>query len=138
MSQDEVIRCTADELAVRNIIAKVSLYTDGGDVDSYVELFAKDAVWEMPGNQRTGHDEIRAGNVSGYAAGLLGPGTGSRHIVGTTAVDIQGDTATAESQWVFVSGGPGSPAISAAGHYLDTFRRTSDGWKITRRQLTLG
>ncbi|MBV8986349.1 MAG: nuclear transport factor 2 family protein, partial [Acidimicrobiia bacterium] len=37
-----------DDLAVRNLVARVAQYADGPDVDAYVGLFTLDAVWDMP------------------------------------------------------------------------------------------
>src|SRR5205085_4974783 len=92
-----------DELAVRNVVARVAQYADGPDVDAYVALFTPDAVWDMPGAPRRGHAEIRDGSEERRAAGQIGPGSNTRHFVSTVAVTVDGDRAEADSYWqVFV------------------------------------
>ena len=52
ISRSDVLRRLAtadDELAIRNLIARVALYADGPDVEAYVALFTEDATWDMPG-----------------------------------------------------------------------------------------
>ena len=45
----DVIQALADEFAVRNLIARLSLNADSGDIDQYMSSFAPDAVWNVPG-----------------------------------------------------------------------------------------
>jgi uncharacterized protein (TIGR02246 family) len=130
----------ADELAVRNVIARVALYADGlGSVDEYAELFTADAEWLMPGSPRRGRDQIRAGSAERRAAGGVGPGSHSRHVVSTVAVTHTGpDEAVADSYWVYYVDTDEAPRVQLLGHYHDAFRRTSDGWLLARREITFG
>src|SRR5206468_3853098 len=82
-----------EELAVRNVTARLALYADGPDIDAYVALFTRDASWEMPAGTRRGHADIRAGSEERRAGGQIGPGTDTRHSVTTTAVTVDGDHA---------------------------------------------
>ena len=128
----------ADELAVRNVIARLALFADGPDVDAYVDLFAPDAVWEMPGAPRKGHAEIRAGSEERRAAGQIGPGSNTRHSVSTVAVTVDGDTAVADSYWQFWVDTATTPRIQLMGAYHDELVRMGDAWKLSRRQITVG
>jgi uncharacterized protein (TIGR02246 family) len=127
-----------DELAVRNVVARVALYADGPDVDAYVDLFTTDAVWDMPGAPRKGHAEIRAGSEERRAAGQIGPGSNTRHVVSTVAVTVDGDRAVADSYWQFYVETASSPRIQLMGAYHDELVRTTAGWKLARRSITLG
>ena len=54
----------ADELEIRNLIAQLAQMADMltiDELDTYLACFTEDAVWDMAGNVRKGHDEIRAG-----------------------------------------------------------------------------
>ena len=66
---------------------------DGADVDAYVDLFTPDGSWEMPGAPRRGHDDIRAGSLARRAAGDIGPGSHTRHVVTILSVAVDGDDA---------------------------------------------
>jgi uncharacterized protein (TIGR02246 family) len=129
----------ADELEIRNVIARLALLADMGDLDEYASLFTEDAEWNMPGGPKNGRADIHAGAVDRRAAGGVGPGTNTRHVVGTVAVKaVDDDTATAEAYFQFYVDSATAPALRLFGHYDDTFRRTPDGWKLARRQITFG
>jgi 3-phenylpropionate/cinnamic acid dioxygenase small subunit len=127
-----------DELAVRNLIAKVARLADGDDVDAYVELFTADARWEMPGATRVGHDDIRAGSIARRESGQIGPGAASRHVVTTVVVTLDGDTADAESTYQFFVDTTTTPTLSMIGTYQDHLVRTDAGWKLARRTIGQG
>ena len=123
---------------MRNVVARAALYADGPDVDAYVDLFTSDASWEMPGGPRRGHAEIRAGSEERRAAGQIGPGSNTRHAVTTTAVTVDGDRAVADSYWLFYADTADAPRLQLMGTYHDELVRTGNGWKLARRQITIG
>jgi len=127
-----------DELAVRNLVARVAQYADGPDVDAYVALFTPDAVWDMPGAPRKGHAEIRAGSEERRAAGQVGPGSNTRHVISTMAVHVDGDRASADSVWQFYVDTNAAPRVQLMGTYHDECRRVGHDWKLARRQITFG
>jgi uncharacterized protein (TIGR02246 family) len=127
-----------DELAVRNAVARVAQYADGPDVDAYVSLFTPDAVWDMPGGPRRGHAEIRAGSMERRAAGQIGPGSNTRHVVSTVAVQVHEDHAVADSVWQFYVDTASAPRLQLLGTYHDEYRRTGQEWKLARRKINIG
>jgi ketosteroid isomerase-like protein len=127
-----------DELAVRNVVARVAQYADGPDVDAYVAQFTPDAVWDMPGAPRRGHAEIRAGSVERRAAGQIGPGSNTRHVVSTTAVTVHEQHAVADSVWQFYVDTASSPRLQLMGTYHDELVRIGDEWKLARRTIKIG
>ena len=127
-----------DELAVRNVVARLALYADGPDLDAYLDLFTPDASWEMPEGARRGHAEIRAGSEERRASGQTGPGTNTRHFVTTTAVTVAGDRAVADSYWQFWVDTASAPKIQLIGAYHDELVRLGNDWKLARRQITIG
>ena len=128
----------ADELAVRNLIAALSRTADGEEVEAYLALFAPDAVWALPGGERRGHDQIRAGSVERRAQGQVGPGTATRHAVTTVVVAVDGDRAAATSTWMFLVDTSTEPRIGRVGTYTDQFVRTNGRWLLSRRDITFG
>jgi uncharacterized protein (TIGR02246 family) len=130
----------ADEWAVRNVIVRLAQYADGlGSVDQYADLFTEDAEWLMPGAPRHGREDILSGSRERRAAGGIGPGSNSRHVVASTAVEFTtDDEAVADSYWMYFVETDQVPRLTLMGHYRDTVRRTADGWKMARREITFG
>jgi hypothetical protein len=137
-----------DELAIRNLVARLAHMADMGDLESeYLPLFTDDATWEFPGGvdaahpaKVTGHAEILADRLQRRGDGFQGPGTNTRHVNTTLLVRVDGsDTAEAESYWLFIGDtNTGAPKLRGIGHYHDTFRRTPDGWKMSYRRISPG
>jgi 3-phenylpropionate/cinnamic acid dioxygenase small subunit len=92
----------------------------------------------MPGAPRTGHDEIRAGSEERRAAGQIGPGSNTRHVVSTVAVTVEGDRAVADSYWQLFVDTATAPRLQLMGTYHDELARTAAGWKLARRHISIG
>lgn len=137
-----------DDGAIRSLLAKLAQLADIGEVDEYLALFAPDATWVMPAipqsglepSVRTGIDEIAAGVRERRAAGVQGPGTNTAHVVTTIAVSfVDVDTAVAQSTWFFIADtASASPRMQGFGRYRDTVTRGQDGWRLHRREISLG
>ena len=128
----------SDDGEVRNVVARLAQYADGGTVDQYVDLFTPDASWEMPGGPRKGQDDIRAGAEERRATGGVGPGSNTRHVVTTVSVDVDGDTAVSESVFLYYVDTATAPKLQLMGTYIDHLVRTPAGWKMARRQISFG
>jgi len=130
----------ADEWAVRNTVARVAMYADGlGSVDEYAALFTEDCEWLMPGAPRTGREEVRKGAAERRAAGGVGPGSNSRHMISTMVVEFTGpDEAVSESYFTYLVDTHETPRVQIVGYYQDTLRRTDEGWLMARREITFG
>lgn len=124
----------ADELAIRNLIAKLAHLADDGDLDDYIQCFTNDARWGGAGQEwRTGHSEILAGAKERRAGGIVGPGSGSRHVVTTSWLDIDGEQATARTVFHFYMGLDSEPKLVAMGVYQDVFKRDEQQWRLSER-----
>ncbi len=136
---DAVIERVGAELAVRNAIARIAILADQGDLDEYIDQFTEDSVWDLPDAPRRGRADIRAGAEQRRAEGTTGPGSATRHVITTVAVQLEGsDTAVADSYFVFMQNTTSSPTIFNMGSYHDLFTRESGVWRLARRQITLG
>ena len=129
----------ADELAIRNLVAKLAHAADHGDIEEYIGFFTEDASWEMPDAPRRGWAEIRAGAEERRRTGLTGPGSASRHVLSTLAVHLAGvDAAEADSYFIFFRETATNPTIFNMGHYHDDLRFVDGEWRLARRQITIG
>jgi 3-phenylpropionate/cinnamic acid dioxygenase small subunit len=132
---------------IRSVLARIAQLADTGDLDEYVTLFADDAVWAMPENpsmgmpasEKRGIADIRAGAEQRRADGVQGPGTQTRHVLTTTAVDVEGDDrATARSYFMFFGSTGSQPVLRNMGQYDDVLVRGQRGWQLAHRTITFG
>lgn len=127
----------SDDLAIRNLIARMAHVVDRGAVEDYAPMLAPDARWIMPtGDPAVGPDAIMQGVRARRTAGSAGPGSGTRHVITTTMVEVDGDSARAWSYWLYLTIGS-DPKILMNGLYTDTFRRTANGWLFAERISSL-
>lgn len=131
------VAAAVDELAIRNLIARLASSADGDDVEAYVALFTPDASWGLPGKPRRGHEDIRTGSLERRAEGLIGPGSHTRHVVANVSVSVDGDRATADATWLFYVRTNDKPRVGGMGTYHDDLVRTPAGWRLARRQITI-
>jgi 3-phenylpropionate/cinnamic acid dioxygenase small subunit len=132
---------------IRNALARIAQLADTGDLDEYLTMFTDDAVWGMPdnpsigmlANERRGHVEIRTGAEERRASGLQGPGTNTRHVLTTTAVQLEGDDrATVRSYFLFFEATTTVPVLRTMGQYDDVLLRGERGWQLAHRTITPG
>ena len=134
-----------DELDIRTLLAELAFQADDGELDTYLDLFTEDAVWEMPANAAAGvpaahlegRAEISASVQQRRAIGVQGPGTGAMHHLTTTRVEVDGDEGSGYVYYQFVALVDGRPAVRTVGRYHDTYRRTAAGWKLSRRTVVI-
>jgi hypothetical protein len=116
VSAEDRVRRVADELAIRNVIALLARRADEGTLDEYGELLTPDTCWELPGARiRKGRAAILAGGAGRWAAAVAGPGTRTRHLVGTVSVVVDGDWAEARSYWQFYAATDSIPTLQVDG-----------------------
>jgi 3-phenylpropionate/cinnamic acid dioxygenase small subunit len=138
---------TSADAEIRTLLARIAQVADSGDLDEYVALFTDDAVWAMPdnpvlgltANEKRGTGEIRAGVEERRAGGVQGPGSGTRHVLTTTAVFVESDKrATARSYFQFYGDTTSQPVLRNVGQYDDVLVRGEHGWQLAYRTITFG
>jgi uncharacterized protein (TIGR02246 family) len=136
---DKESRRLSDELAIRTLLARLAQAADGGDLEDYIDMFTEDASWEFPLGPRHGRADIRQGAQERRDQKVTGPGSSTRHVITTVAVEIDSeDAATADSYWIFYRDTATEPKIFNMGHYHDAFTREAGSWRLARRQITIG
>jgi len=129
MTWQERILC---EWAVRRVIEQYCRYLDDGLYQQVTSLFADNATFATMGQVLQGRTAIAA---------FLGPGVGERrprpntiHLLTNCLVDIEGETACAESDWAMIRrSSEGHTFIELAGRYRDRLRLFEEGWLFTER-----
>jgi 3-phenylpropionate/cinnamic acid dioxygenase small subunit len=132
---------------IRTVLARIAQLADTGDLEEYLTLFTEDAVWGMPdnpavgmtANEKKGHAEILAGAQERRASGLQGPGTDSRHVLTTIAVNVESeDRATVRSYFMFFASTSTTPTLRTMGQYDDVLVKGEHGWQLAHRKITVG
>ncbi len=123
---------TEDIVAIQQLGAAYCHHMDDGNGEGVASLFADDGVLEIVDMVKsTGHDEIVA-NCSVFPQVM----PGGRHIVQNMWVEGDGDTATMRAYLSNVVAGDEPKAVQT-GRYVDEAVRTDQGWRFSRRTLTL-
>jgi 3-phenylpropionate/cinnamic acid dioxygenase small subunit len=122
---------TDDRLAIHDLLALHGHLVDAGALDRLGELFSDDVVYDLTplgGTVLEGVEEIAA------SARELGENNPVAHLVTNIVVEERGGEVTARSKFLGVrrDGSVGS------GVYDDVVRRTSRGWRIARRRVSVG
>jgi len=124
-----------DEKAIREVIIRYGEYLDARDYDAYASLFASDGVWAGGFGTFQGPAAIREmleKNLGKPEEGFINKS--NFHLVTTVVVDVDGDTASARSRYLFFTASPENrPVVALAGRYVDEFVRENGEWKIKRR-----
>ena len=129
----------ADGEAIRSVIARLAHTADSAaDLADYTRLFTENATWAFGDVVLTGRAALDEAARGRRASGLAGPGTSSRHVISTTAVELDGDRAIARSYWQFYVDTATAPRLDSMGAYVDHLVRTPDGWQVDRRDITPG
>ena len=112
-----------DRIAVGELLAKYALTLDADDIDACLELFTDTGEFVVYGKTLTGRERI---------ARMMARAPKGMHLTGANRVAVAGDTATAQSQVLFVDSTTHSlrPAL-----YDDDLIKTPDGnWRFQRRR----
>ena len=122
-----------DHLAVVRTVAEYCRRCDDGRFDEFGRLFAPDAQLVVRGEVIHGRDAIRD-----VIAALQTPERRGRHLVANVIVDIAGDAASVESDFVFFrSNTAGTLDAVNTGRYLDDLERVGGDRRLTRRAILL-
>ncbi len=122
-----------DEDQIRRTLGAYSQRCDDGRFDEWSDLFTEDARMCVGGQVTEGRQAIRAAMAAMQPDGARG-----KHITANSLidVDVDGDTATAATDYVFVRRGPDGLAIVAAGRYHDRLVRQGSQWRFSDRTVT--
>ncbi|HEY5409672.1 MAG TPA: nuclear transport factor 2 family protein [Caulobacteraceae bacterium] len=124
-----------DQLQIQRVLIEYGKFLDAKDYASYAALFAKDGEWIGGFGHFKGPAAIQ--KMLEDKLGKAAPGyinKSSYHLMSSPLITVNGDTATAESRYLFFTASPDNkPIPTLAGRYVDQFVREGGAWKIQRR-----
>ena len=125
-----------DYAEIEQLIARYNQATDFEDLDMYASIFTEDAVWRMQSGRETIGREALVNSLAERFATRPAEHE-RRHWQNNHVITATPEGATSRVYFVSfeVSYSPPKPALS--GHYDDVLVRTSDGWRIKERELTI-
>ena len=135
----------ADCSAIEDVIAQYAYRWDGKDAEGFADLFTEDAVFEVevsgvriPDARVEGRPAILAYAKDSHEGRLAGKQT-RHHMTSLVFVELTDDSAATENMVLVThqSATDATPQPRVSGVYRNDWRRTSQGWKISRRLLLL-
>jgi hypothetical protein len=112
-----------DIVEIQQLLAHYAVSMTKDDIDAAIQVFAPDASFSSFGHTR------------GLADFVLSTKNGKKgaFITGPAAIVVDGDEATGEQPICIVEQSSHDTLI---GWYTDTYRRTTEGWRIQSRSMT--
>ncbi len=110
---------------------------DQRDFAAYSRLFTEDGEWLGNLGSARGPAAIEA-LLARTLAVYPDDSTRSHHLVANPVIELEGDRATAESTWVYITHDElGRAVLSLLGHYEDVLVRAAGQWRFQRRTAYL-
>ena len=132
MSQDRA----SDRDQILDLIARLAHATDQGSVEEYAACFTENgSLARATGEPVKGRENLAESSRARRVAGGLGPGSGTRHFISNTSIQISNGTASAVSYVIFYRIEKTGPAPKGFSVYYDQFRRTPQGWLLSERRI---
>jgi 3-phenylpropionate/cinnamic acid dioxygenase small subunit len=121
----------SDKDEIRELLARYCFALDADRFEDMAALFTQDGMWETA----FGTGKGRAGIVA-QARGIA---TGERprrvHLTTNIVIDLDGDTATARSNWALVQNSAAGPVIGSGGAYADRLVKVDGEWFFKHRTI---
>ncbi len=120
---------------IRDLVARYNANGDSGRFDEVLELFAPDAVMELPDAIYRGHDEIRS--MFSDAAASFTAREGFRHLrhyTATLQIDVlRPSEARGRCYYAVLM----SHGLDHWGRYIDEYTTVDGEWRFRHRRVTV-
>ena len=120
------------EEKIRRTLARFCHFTDKGDFDGWVRLFADDGCIVLMGQEHRGQAALRAFIELDQPPELRG-----LHLTTDSIIEIAGGEAKVSSNFIFVADGKTASVVVAAGRYHDILVEVDEEWLFARRETEL-
>lgn len=135
-SVEQRLRVLEDKEAIREVLLAYGRALDSRDTQAYADLFAADGEWsggvgqaKTPTGIKKMLDDLFGNSTGGFSK--------AHHVMANMVIEVDGDTATANSRWMWVHGdAEGSPVVRRSGVYNDELVRENGAWKFQKRRAS--
>ena len=133
MSVEQRLQHIEDRLNIKELKYRYCRAVDQREWETWVDQFAPDGTFEIEdAGEFHGQDELtRLATET-----LVEEYTHSLHVALNPTLDISGDTADGEWNLLLFYVQSDGTIGTRYGHYVDTYVRTADGWKIQSERLS--
>jgi 3-phenylpropionate/cinnamic acid dioxygenase small subunit len=121
----------SDKDEIRELLARYCFALDADRFEDMAALFTHDGVWETAFGTGTG----RAGIVAQARSIATGERPRRVHLTTNIVIDLDGDTATARSNWALVQNSAAGPVIGSGGAYADRLVKVGGQWFFRHRTI---
>lgn len=133
-----------DRLAIENACTRLaidySFYADSQQLEAWSRLFAEDAEMTLFGQTHKGRAAILA-SLNGGNGGAIA----SFHSNSNIRIDVVSATEAKGTVGVTLFAAPKKDGLAVVkeitpavvGHYIDEYRKTSEGWRISKRGFNM-
>lgn len=129
----------SDRLEIQDQITAYSYAVDFHRWDALDAIFTPDAELDFTAS---GGEKGDLAHIKDFFERALTSFTGHQHLMGNTAVQLDGDRATSQTMChnpMYLADKDGAQKVIFVGiWYHDEWRRTDDGWRISKRAQQLG
>lgn len=127
------LRNLEDREEIRRLLIDYGRFLDRRDFKAFSQLFAEEeGEWIGGMGKARGRQAIRKLMEEKIGGGEIE--ASNYHLFTNDSIDLNGDSATATTKWVFViRNDSGLPQPLYLGHYEDRFKRENGQWKFLRR-----
>jgi hypothetical protein len=129
-SQDGSIIACAQKDAIRELLFRYCFAMDQHCFDTLGALFTEDGEWIAPYGRAVGPDAIAA--LMAHNVPVM---PRRMHFTMNSVIEVTGDTATAQSNYLVMLDGDTGLRASVCGIYADAILWTAAGWRFRRREL---
>lgn len=125
------VKRITDELAIRGVLAAYCHRVDDARTAELLELFTADGAFVRGAREIVGHAALQA--FFGRSQGLT-PEKRGRHLTLDPEIEVDGDRARVEADYLYLGMVDGKITPVLAGRYHDELVRGADGrWRFFRR-----
>ena len=136
-SKKQRIRELEDREQIRQIFVEYAKYLDGGNFAGYASLFSEHGVLLAQLGEAVGPAAIEKTLEEALGPYIHSDRPASIHVMNNHRIDIDGDTATTDVIWFYLTVDPDTvPTILQAGRYVDELVRENGQWKIARHDIS--
>jgi uncharacterized protein (TIGR02246 family) len=121
----------SDKDEIRELLATYCFALDADRFEEMAALFTPDGVWETAFGTGSGRDGI----VAQARSIATGPRPRRVHLTTNIVIDLDGDTATARSNWALIMNTPDGPTIGSGGGYSDQLVKVDGQWFFKHRRI---
>jgi hypothetical protein len=123
----------ADKNAIRELLATYCFCLDNYRFADMATLFTEDGTWDTAFGKGTGPAGIVAQAESISKTGSARPRR--VHLTTNIVIALNGDAATAESNWSVIQNSAAGPKIGSAGAYQDQLVKQNGKWLFRYRKI---